>query len=167
MDVTDTVVTMDGDQALETPDTGLIRDNLSDRQQVISGSANHNQKLQVAPVDTRSRSVKVSHVSGFIIVVIRSPVTVQEWVAALPTGDDNIPDENDDKDILNDEIDNIKLGEEGIMVLFNNTHLHLRFKPAMILYLFKFNISAGYIVPGNGAKNFGQLLLQKNNKNLR
>ena len=135
MDVTDTVVTMDGDQALETPDTGLIRDNLSDRQQVISGSANHNQKLQVAPVDTRSRSVKVSLVSGFIIVIIRSPVTVQEWVAALPTGDDNIPDENDDKDILNDEIDNIKLGEEGKMIVKHKTHLRhvsLIFQPATL-----------------------------------
>ena len=69
MDLSDTVLTMDGDQALETPETvetGLIRDNLSDRQQVISGSANHNQKLQVAPVDTRSRSVIVSLVTGDI-----------------------------------------------------------------------------------------------------
>jgi len=97
--------------------------------------------LHVAP-DTQARS--------------RSPVTVQEWVAALPPLEDHGPDHPEDnmahseqteqagaedKDSVEDKMDessdNIKLGEE-----------------------------AGYFVT-EGVKNFGQLLLQKNNKNIR
>merc|ERR1719297_726456 len=97
--------------------------------------------LHVAPVE-QSRS--------------RSPVTVQEWVAALPPLEDHDRDPPDDsmahmedtehageedeetaEDKMDESSDNIKLGEE-----------------------------AGYFVT-EGVKNFGQLLLQKNNKNIR
>ena len=72
-------------------------------------------------------------------------MTVQEWVAALPPlesheDEDDANDHHGDCDEDQDKpemSDHIKLGEE-----------------------------ASYLVPG-GAKNFGQLLLQKNNKNLR
>lgn len=75
----------------------------------------------------------------------RSPVTVQEWVAALPTheshtdedhGEDHHRDTDEDQD-KPEPSDQIRLGEE-----------------------------ASYFVPG-GVKNFGQLLLQKNNKSIR
>ena len=72
-------------------------------------------------------------------------MTVQEWVAALPpleshSDDDHGEDQHGDTDEDEDKhepSDHIRLGEE-----------------------------ASYFVP-NGVKNFGQLLLQKNNKNIR
>ena len=72
-------------------------------------------------------------------------MTVQEWVAALPTheshtdedhGEDHHRDSDEDQD-KPEPSDQIRLGEE-----------------------------ASYFVPG-GVKNFGQLLLQKNNKSIR
>ena len=72
-------------------------------------------------------------------------MTVQEWVAALPpleshSDEDHSEDQQGDTDEDEDKhepSDHIRLGEE-----------------------------ASYFVP-NGVKNFGQLLLQKNNKNIR
>ena len=72
-------------------------------------------------------------------------MTVQEWVAALPpleshSDDDHGEDQHGDTDEDEDKhepSDHIRLGEE-----------------------------ASYFVP-EGVKNFGQLLLQKNNKNIR
>ena len=80
---------------------------------------------------------------------------MQEWVASLPAleshtdedddkaerEDDEDDDEAEEKEDLEDEeqSDSIRLGEE-----------------------------ASYFVPGGGrVKNLGQLLLQKNNKNIR
>jgi len=94
---------------------------------IVTSSSGH---LNVTPVE-QSRS--------------RSPVTVQEWVAALPpleshSDDDHGEDQHGDTDEDEDKhepSDHIRLGEE-----------------------------ASYFVP-EGVKNFGQLLLQKNNKNIR
>jgi len=94
---------------------------------IVTSSSGH---LNVTPVE-QSRS--------------RSPVTVQEWVAALPPleshsdedhGEDHQGDSDEDED-KHEPSDHIRLGEE-----------------------------ASYFVP-DGVKNFGQLLLQKNNKNIR
>ena len=95
----------------------------------------------------------------------RSPVTVQEWVATLPSVDNHEVQENiEDKvtgkesnNASNEDIDNIKLGEEGNFISFSSN------------WCFEFSyFSAGFYLPGHGSvKNFGQLLLQKNNKNMR
>ena len=82
----------------------------------------------------------------------RSPVTVQEWVASLPSHDDN-GDDHHDQDCQEDkeeeeEVDNIVLGEEASFYSSNET-------------------LTSTSTNSHGAKNFGQLLLQKNNKNLR
>ena len=73
-------------------------------------------------------------------------MTVQEWVAALPPleshsneahGEDHGDCDEGEGQDKSEPSDHIRLGEE-----------------------------ASYFVPG-GVKNFGQLLLQKNNKNIR
>ena len=80
----------------------------------------------------------------------RSPVTVQEWVASLPSHDQQGDDQHDhdsqeDKE-EEEEVDNIVLGEEASFYSSNET----------------LTSSSSH-----GVKNFGQLLLKKNNKNLR
>ena len=80
----------------------------------------------------------------------RSPVTVQEWVASLPSHEDQHGDDQQDghenKEVeMEEEVDNIGLGEEASFFSSNET----------------------LTSPDHSAKNFSQLLLQKNNKNLR
>jgi len=122
MEINEILVTESGDDT-----TG--DDNVTKQE---AGMAEINKlNLQAPTVDSQNRS--------------RSPVTVQEWVAALPsleTHDTIEQEKGEEKDMEvkhEEDIDNIKLGEE-----------------------------AGFYSPGaGGAKNFGQLLLQKNNKSIR
>jgi len=122
MEINEILVTESGDDT-----TG--DDNVTKQE---AGVAEINKlNLQAPTVDSQNRS--------------RSPVTVQEWVAALPsleTHDTIEQEKGEEKDMEvkhEEDIDNIKLGEE-----------------------------AGFYSPGTGgAKNFGQLLLQKNNKSVR
>ena len=91
-------------------------------------------------------------------------MTVQEWVASLPSLDQHEEDhhehvdheedhhERDDHDEeLEDASDNIILGEEASYFTTANINTIENDPPT--------------VVPG--VKNFGQLLLQKNNKSLR
>jgi len=126
-------VKIDTDEAVfEDQEEWAHGDNMNVEDQAVSGDFNK-QNLQVINYLDKQRS--------------RSPVTVQEWVATLPSVDNHEVQENiEDKvtgkesnNASNEDIDNIKLGEE-----------------------------AGFYLPGHGSvKNFGQLLLQKNNKNMR
>ena len=86
-------------------------------------------------------------------------------MAALPsleTHDTIEQEKGEEKDMEvkhEDDIDNIKLGEEGEKTSFDNLFSQLIY----LLY-----VVAGFYSPGaGGAKNFGQLLLQKNNKSVR
>ena len=118
-------------------------------------------------------------------------MTVQEWVAALPPLEDHGRDHPDDsmahsedtehageedkesaEDKMDESSDNIKLGEEGGDFRFHiimDIILPFKFKNlygAVQLFDILSIIAAGYFVT-EGVKNFGQLLLQKNNKNIR
>lgn len=126
------VTVTESEAVLQDEEEWAQSDNLSVKDQVVSGGFNK-QNLQVINYLDKQRA--------------RSPVTVQEWVATLPPVDsheeqDVIEDKINGKEsnnASNEDIDNIKLGEE-----------------------------AGFYLPGHGSvKNFGQLLLQKNNKNMR
>ena len=86
-------------------------------------------------------------------------------MAALPsleTHDTIEQEKGEEKDMEvkhEEDIDNIKLGEEGEKTSFDNLL-------SQLTYLF--SVVAGFYSPGaGGAKNFGQLLLQKNNKSVR
>ena len=86
-------------------------------------------------------------------------------MAALPsleTHDTIEQEKGEEKDMEvkhEEDIDNIKLGEEGEKTSFDNLFSQLIY----LLY-----VVAGFYSPGaGGAKNFGQLLLQKNNKSIR
>ena len=88
-------------------------------------------------------------------------------MAALPsleTHDTIEQEKGEEKDMEvkhEEDIDNIKLGEEGEKTSFDNLFL-----VSQLTYLF--SVVAGFYSPGaGGAKNFGQLLLQKNNKSIR
>ena len=117
----------------------------------------------------------------------RSPVTVQEWVAALPPLEDHGRDHPDDsmahsedtehageedkesaEDKMDESSDNIKLGEEGGDFRFHIMDIVIQIQ-IFVWWLFdilSIIIAAGYFVT-EGVKSFGQLLLQKNNKNIR
>ena len=115
-------------------------------------------------------------------------MTVQEWVAALPPLEDHGPDHPEDnmahseeteqagaedKDSVEDKMDessdNIKLGEEGGDFRFHIISIVIQIQIfvwcSTTVRYFQL-IAAGYFVT-EGVKNFGQLLLQKNNKNIR
>ena len=86
-------------------------------------------------------------------------------MAALPsleTHDTIEQEKGEEKDMEvkhEEDIDNIKLGEEGEKTSVDNPFSHLTYS---------FSVVAGFYSPGaGGAKNFGQLLLQKNNKSVR
>ena len=114
-------------------------------------------------------------------------MTVQEWVAALPPLEDHDRDHPDDSMAHNEDTehageedkesvgnkmdessDNIKLGEEGGDFRFHIMDIVIQIQ-IFVWWLFdilSIIIAAGYFVT-EGVKNFGQLLLQKNNKNIR
>ena len=89
----------------------------------------------------------------------RSPVSVHEWVAALPdiskdTEAEDSRAEERDNDIAED--DNLRLGAEGeslLVFVFSSLQIRLCF------------LAGGFYSPG--VKNVGQLIFNKNNKSGR
>ena len=76
----------------------------------------------------RLRWIRLNYIYNCVNTIGRSPVTVQEWVATLPSVDNHEVQENiEDKvtgkesnNASNEDIDNIKLGEEGNFISFSS-----------------------------------------------